>query len=663
MSASLGSAFPEPSRFQVVFISGPFTGTRRDLPEGSTSIGREPGNDIELPDVTVSRRHCLLQVSGDRVHLTDLGSVNGTIVNGRPVQGEIRLEPGDQVDLGATRMVLQTDDACPAASETEDLLLRSTVFLGQEDELYNARTAAASAERTARDLQSLLALINTLGEADAMPQLMRALANAALEALPGDRVAILPVEDPGMRSGARVATAWRRGFTEPVRCTLHASLVDRVLRDRTAVLSNDVITEYKALNPSTNGEKILALLAAPLLALRHQVGILYVDASENARGGSSATFDELHLQWSLAAGRIAGLAIENLRRRDELASENRQLRQGNRLQWQAIGDSPRMQELYRTLSRVAATESTVLLTGESGTGKELAARAIHAGSPRADNPFVAVNCAVLSESLLESDLFGHEKGSFTSAVSQKKGKFEVADGGTLFLDELGELALPLQAKLLRALQEKAIERVGGTRPIPVNVRLVAATNRDLGKMVAEGRFRADLYYRLNVVRVHLPPLRERIEDVPLLAAYFAEKCAVRARRRVRGISEAAMAVLRAHDWPGNVRELENAIERAVVLGQDEFIQPEDLPQELLEQPPAVLPAEGASVGPASPYQDMVREAKRQSVLRAFEAVSYSHQEAARLLNIHPNNLHRLIRRLGLKDVLRGRAAEFETGSE
>jgi len=313
------------------------------------------------------------------------------------------------------------------------------------------------------------------------------------------------------------------------------------------------------------------------------------------------------------------------------------------------------------LSRVGPSDSTVLLVGESGTGKELAAHTIHNTSPRKDKPFVAVNCAVLTESLLESELFGHEKGAFTGAVALKKGKIELANGGTLFLDEIGELAVPVQAKLLRVLQEHVIERVGGVRPIPVDIRLVAATNRMLSQMVGEGRFRADLYYRLNVVKVALPPLRERMEDLPALAEFFVQKCALRARRRVRGISPTAVAVLRRHDWPGNVRELENALERALVLGQDEWIQPEDLPEELLQREPGTVEqpavADAFDGGPENEeegtggFHDAIREAKRQIILRTFEKVGYRHSDAAKVLGVHPNNLHRSIRALGLKEIL------------
>ena len=243
-----------------------------------------------------------------------------------------------------------------------------------------------------------------------------------------------------------------------------------------------------------------------------------------------------------------------------------------------------LRTLFERIARVARTESTILLRGESGTGKELVARAAHRNSARADRPFIAINCAAIPDTLLESELFGHEKGAFTGAIALKKGKLELADGGTLFLDEIGELPLPLQAKLLRALQEREFERVGGTRPLRVDFRLIAATNRDLEAAVKSGAFRQDLFYRLNVVSLVLPPLRDRREDIPALADYFVRKHAVRSGRHVHGLHPDALARLMKYDWPGNVRELENVIEQALALGVSDRITVEDLPAGLSSAP-------------------------------------------------------------------------------
>ena len=257
-----------------------------------------------------------------------------------------------------------------------------------------------------------------------------------------------------------------------------------------------------------------------------------------------------------------------------------------------LSKSPRMRDVFELISHVAQTISTVLIFGETGTGKELVARAVHEASPRAANPFVAVNCAALPESLLESELFGHEKGAFTSAVGQRKGRFELAHGGTIFLDEIGEIPLAMQAKLLRVLQERRFERVGGAQTVEVDVRVIAATNRDLLRLCKEGKFREDLYYRLNVVKLDLPPLHERPEDIPLLAAHFAQKFS-RLGAPPKTISPEAMELLLQHRWPGNIRELENAIERATVTSRDDVIRPENLPSEILKptRPKLQLPVD------------------------------------------------------------------------
>ena len=310
-----------------------------------------------------------------------------------------------------------------------------------------------------------------------------------------------------------------------------------------------------------------------------------------------------------------------------------------------VGESPRMRQVYQFIAKVAPRESAVLICGESGTGKELAARAIHVNGRRAGKPFVAINCAALTESLIESELFGHEKGSFTGAIALKKGKLEAANGGTVFLDEISELNLGLQAKLLRVLQEREFDRVGGTSPVKVDVRLIAATNRDLEEVVAAGKFRQDLYYRLNVVSVRMPALRERREDIPLLANYFIAKYNLEAHRHVTGLSREARSTLLNYDWPGNVRELENAIQRAIVLGSADLILPEDLPESLLE----TEPAPGA---PDASYHEAIRQSKKHLIVKAVELAAGNYTDAARQLGVHPNYLHRLIRNLNLRAALK-----------
>jgi DNA-binding NtrC family response regulator len=285
----------------------------------------------------------------------------------------------------------------------------------------------------------------------------------------------------------------------------------------------------------------------------------------------------------------------------------------------------------------------------------LAARALHRNSGRGNKPFVAINCAAIPESLLESDLFGHERGSFTGATTQKKGRLEVADGGVVFLDEIGELAPALQVKLLRFLQEREFERVGGTHPIKVDIRLIAATNRDLEEAVRLGEFRQDLYYRLAVVKLTMPALREHKEDIPMLTRHFVQKYAKRCKVKAKPVAREAMAALVNYEWPGNVRELENAIERALVMGAPDMVLLEDLPESLLEQAPAADMTEGK-------YQANVKALKKQLILDAVEQTRGNYAEAAGILGMHPNNLHRLIRNLGIKDALNEALREGTRGA-
>ncbi len=318
---------------------------------------------------------------------------------------------------------------------------------------------------------------------------------------------------------------------------------------------------------------------------------------------------------------------------------------GPSLQHAMVGESTAMKEVYRFLLRVAPTESTVLVCGESGTGKELVARAIHRNSPRAGRPFVAINCATIPEGLLESELFGYERGAFTGAATQKKGRLEMADGGVVFLDEIGELAPALQVKLLRVLQEREFERLGGSRPLSIDIRLIAATNQDLAAAVKSRCFREDLYYRLNVVALVLPRLRERAEDIPMLAEYFVAKFAAKCKVRARKISPEAMLALMNHHWPGNVRELENAIERALVLGVSDLICPEDLPESVVKKA-AVTEVHEAK------YHLAVTQLKKRLILTALDEANGSYTEAARILGVHANYLHRLVRNLGLRPSVR-----------
>jgi Nif-specific regulatory protein len=425
------------------------------------------------------------------------------------------------------------------------------------------------------------------------------------------------------------------------------SVLRRVCAEEAGLLVKDIASDSSLSGVQTLATlKVHSLLCVPLIVQNRVVGAIYLDSRS-----SSALFDESHLQVMTAVASITGLALHNARHWQRLEEENRLLRAEISVQHNMVGESPRMRQIYEVIRRVAPTDSTVLIQGESGTGKELVANAIHRNSPRSSHPFVALNCAAITETLLESEMFGHEKGAFTGAVARKQGKIEVAEGGTLFLDEIGELAPALQAKLLRVLQEREFERVGGTRPIKTNVRVVAATNKNLQQLVNSGNFRGDLYYRLNVVSMTMPALRERREDLPALVDHFIAKVSRKFKIPVKGLSPEARACLIGYEWPGNVRELENAIERALVLGTADTILLEDLPEDILE---AATPAQI----PASGFIGAVKDNKRQLIVQALQRANGNYIEAAKILGLHPNSLLRLIRNLNLKGAVKpGSAAE------
>jgi two-component system, NtrC family, response regulator HydG len=652
---------------RLIAISGTLKGTIFALTESEIVIGREPSNSVCLNDLSVSRRHCLIKpeaaqatnktapsgstdpaapAAESRFTIVDLESFNGTFVNGVPVK-EQALAHGDQIAVGDVVLLFllhETDAGVQAAIQSDkgDLITRSTVRLRREDALY-LRPEKVLAElpataRVARDLNALLKISNTANSIRDLAQLQKELLKLTLEVIPAEREAILLV-DRGQEMFGSVC-GWSKSTELDDSIRVSQTITTQVLREGVALLSNDLFeTEGLSERPSLVDARVCSVLCVPLIFLEKTLGVIYLDTSDPA-----ARFDEDHLQLLTAIAGIAAAPLENARRLEWLEDENQRLQEEIHIEHQMIGESAPMRAVYQFIGKVAPTDSTVLVRGESGTGKELAARAIHVNSTRATKPFIAINGATLSETLLESELFGHEKGAFTGAIAQKRGKLEVADGGTLFLDEVGELTPLIQAKLLRVLQEREFERVGGTRPVKVNVRVIAATNKDIEEAVKNGGFRQDLYYRLNVVSVTMPPLKDRREDIQLLASYFSSACSKKCKRRIQGISPEARSLLRSYDWPGNVRELENAIERAVVLGSTEMLMPEDLPEALVE-------TGDINTLPVAGYHELLKKAKRLIVIKAIEAAQGNYTEAAKQLGVHPTNLHRLIRTLDLKATI------------
>ncbi len=641
-------------RPRLLVIAGPSKDSTIPLPDGEATVGRDPANVVAVIDPSVSRKHCLLRREDGRFQIKDLESRNGTVVNGLPVK-EQWLRHGDEIATGDSvfLFLLDEDEQQPSVSrvefddrrptaETKVIYPKEVVYL-QPERLLRELPATS---QVARNLSALLKISRVVHAIRDLEELQAQLLDLIFEVVPAGRGAILLAEGTGQEFNCLYARTRQAGQPQLVRVS--RTIVRQVMKENVAILGVDVAASGALRDvESLAASEVRSLLCVPLSVFQRMIGCIYLDSTNAAN-----RFNEDHLQLIAAVAGISAVALDNARRLQWLEQENQRLTTEIRQEQSLVGEGAKMKEIFQFVARVAPSDSTVLIEGESGTGKELAARALHRNSHRASKPFMAINCAAIPETLLESDLFGHERGAFTGAAAMKKGRLEVAEGGVVFLDEIGELAPTLQVKLLRVLQEREFERVGGTHPIKIDVRLIAATNKDLEEAVSKGEFRRDLYYRLNVVKLTMPALRERKEDIPMLTRHFVQKHAKRCKVKTKPISREAMAALVNYEWPGNVRELENAIERALVMGESpEMVLLEDLPESLLEQAPPEEIQEGK-------YHAGVKELKKQLIVDAVVQTRGNYVEAAGILGVHPNYLHRLIRNLGLKEelnqALRGR---------
>ena len=631
MSTAPPDLRPASNHARLVAVSGPLTGEVLPLTDTGVTIGRDTSNDICLADMALSRAHCTIEKTGGIWRIRDVNSSNGTFVNGGQVS-EQALHDRDSIELGESVFVFMLNDApaiVPAIGDRSSQII-NRLAIGDTIYLAHQHAARHNTARLERDLRALLTIGATINALTTEDDLHQQLLELLVTTLPAEQVAIITADADGE---ARIVGARQVGESPPV--AVNRTVVTQAMRDRISLMTHETPEGVPpASDPAAAASSVLCV---PLVVRDRPLGALYLT-------GRADAFDPDHLQFATAVANLSAVALDNVRQVAWLEGERARLQADLEVGRNLVGRSASMQRIYEVIAKVARTEATVLITGETGTGKELVARAIHLNSPRAKRPFVAVNCAALTETLLESELFGHERGAFTGAVAQKKGKLEIAEGGTVFLDEIAELAPTLQSKLLRALQMREFERVGGTRPVHVDIRIVSATNRNLAEEIAAGRFRTDLYHRLHVVEILVPPLRERREDIPALAAHFVQRSARMAARPVRGVAPDALKYLTAYDWPGNVRELENTIERAVVLGSSDHVLRDDLPDTVLE-----VPAPEECERPR--FHKAVREAKVMAIVAAFREARRNYTEAARLLGLHPNYLHRLIKNLDLKSAL------------
>ena len=606
-------------------VTGTLAGTVFPIVGDRISLGSDPSNELMIYDVSIASNHCLLTRREGAVVITDLDSPQGTFVNGVAIKERI-LEDGDNLRIGKCELVYRDGSQIALTNAEFSAERQEVIDLGHAPLLSQPPMPppqVTDVGRMARDLNALFKIANAINSQRDLESLQKSVLQLLLEVVPADAGAIQIIDNVERTPTSSVS--WKREDRLVPDFTVRHETVLRTLWERAAV-----VADLSAI--SRQSEKVLCV---PLVALQKTIGVIYLVCFS-----PTESFERDHINFVSSVAAIAAVTLESVLAMESLRAENRQLRQQLAVDEPMIGESLQMLQLALTVCKIADGDSAVLIRGESGVGKEIVARAIHQKSSRSAQPFIAINCAAIPENLIESELFGYEKGAFTGAVGSKRGKLELAAGGTLFLDEIGELDTKLQAKLLRVLQQKEFERVGGTATLRFNARVLAATNKDLEKAIAAREFRQDLFYRLNVVSVSVPPLREHREDIPLLAIHFARKYAQRLSRPFKGISPEARALLMSYSWPGNVRELENAIEHALVMGSSDSILPRDLPESLSNEDPA---GRGASE-----YQDAVIRFKRRLIRDALKNTGDNCTEAARVLGVHPNYLHRLVRKLGIK---------------
>ena len=660
----------------------------RLLPGQPVTVGRAPSNQIVVRDERCSRAHAEFFMSEGQWRVRDLGSRNGTQVGDVRIEGEHLLRPGEVVCIGHAQLVFvhrlsdafgegattaggsrpleaasqatespegaaperDTSSRPPADDSSDGGLDELTAIMhrkGQTRFLLPEKESEGSLSTIGRAAGKLCRLAFELAKAPDVTSMAELALSGLFEGTRADAggVLLLPHPTRGEVAGCNLELVASRSLTAQPYRPISDALATTVMREGEAVLARNAAGDSHI---AADGGHVLddptaSVICAPIRRGNDMLGVVHLYSTDAARRP-----DPDDLEFTLAVAETVAVALVNLNRRQELAenltlvrTEIVQLRERLGVQSEIIGQSPLIKKVTDEIALAAGSRSTVLIRGESGVGKELVARAVHYSSPRAKNVFVCLNCAALSEELLASELFGHERGAFTGATERKIGKFEAADHGTLMLDEIGEMSPGLQAKFLRVLEGHPFERVGGSKPITVDVRVIAATNRDLEKDVLDGHFRRDLYFRLRVVEILVPPLRKRPEDIPELANYFLQRLDAETGRKIRGFTEDAMEQLLKYRWPGNIRELKNVVERAVVLCTGQFIGPNDL-----------LLSKIATAGDTAESPQMIpgcipcslADMERRHILGVLNHTGWNKSRAANILGIERSTLDRKIRR-------------------
>ncbi|MBI1831763.1 MAG: sigma 54-interacting transcriptional regulator, partial [Planctomycetes bacterium] len=608
------------------------------------TLGRANTNRIVLKDELASRDHAEVYFAEERWRLRDLKSLNGTRVNGMPLDAEWELSAGDEFQIGKTRyLFVNTIEELPAVplplvKDTVSIkkrLSNSRFLTPNPDELPDDTKEGSNRVSIGRDLMQLYRLSLAMGAAANYHDLAEIVLDGLLAAVSAEVGAILTIKEG---REMEITAVRPDGPAKKLYSPVSEFVTHEVMSGREAILAEDVSrNRYLSQRDSLTQLGATSLICAPVVHQDKVLALIHLYCTDPHK-----SFSNENLEFTIAVAKHLALVMNQMLRQDSLSAENRSLREQLHVESELIGSSPAIKAILEQVGRVAPTTATVLIRGESGSGKELVARAIHFSSPRREGPFICLNCAAITETLLESELFGHERGAFTGATEKKIGKFEAADHGTIFLDEIGEMAFNTQAKLLRVLEGHPFVRVGGGIPIRTDVRVVAATNQPIEQNIKEGKFRRDLFYRLQVVEIHVPSLRERRSDVPILAEHFLKRFARETGRKIRGFTPPALQKMEQYDWPGNVRELRNVIERAVALSRGAYLDVTDILLSSLESPGAAAAA-GAAFEAIS-----LEELEKRHILQTLEHTGWNKSQAATILQIERSTLDRKIKSYQLK---------------
>ncbi|MEO8377171.1 MAG: sigma 54-interacting transcriptional regulator [Candidatus Sumerlaeota bacterium] len=630
----------------LLAIRGPLTGARIELAEGQTALGRAPECNIVLADSSVSRIHAVINSQRLGWVLNDNESAAGTMLNGRLIKTPTALTPNDEIRIGHSIFLFDTEFDLQNADFTDNIVYLSaphedTVASAPVASLLSSEAVALPAhEDRERHGTELLAEIGDLFDSTrvAFGDALRATTQRMARLLRSD-VALLMLYDHGAQSlRASAAVAKENVIAD-------RTILQKVFNENRSLLLSDNphLAEHPAVGAPTSA-RARSVVAAPIVVEEAKLGVIYFERQEL----DVYTLKDLRLVQSL--GKLLGVFIEARQKAQAL----QQRTSFSETDSPALGSSPRFRRTMDMVQRVADSPATILLIGETGTGKEVLAAEVHRLSARGRDgqPFVCVNCAAIPESLFEAELFGHEKGAFTGAHKMRQGYVEAAQGGTLFLDEIGELSLMLQPKLLRFLQEHTFTRVGGNRAHRADVRVIAATNRNLAEDVRNNTFREDLYHRLAVFPIDVPPLRERREDIRLLADHFARIFSKSLRKEVLGISDEAIIMLERYEWPGNVRELANCMERAVLLSDEKVLLPRHFllarPGSMILQRP-VLSVRNVHTEEDStiPQWRSLGDVEREHILKVLKGFDNNQVRASEVLGIHRNTLRKKLQEYGI----------------